>query len=181
MNRQAKSSIINYLVEQLKNHNSFYVIDATHLSVSAIEQFRRSCQSEQAVYKVVKNTLVLKALAELSSMDNVYESLKNDVLKKVTGIVFIKDNAQKPAKIILNFRKLAETDKPILKGAYVDGELFIGNDKLEILAKLKSKQELLGELIAMLQSPIQHVLSSLRGGQHQLMGMLQTLGDRKES
>lgn len=181
MKRQAKSANIHYLVEQFKSYNCFYVIDASHLTVSAIEQFRRSCEEAQAVYKVVKNTLVLKALAELSSMDTVFESLKNDVLKNVTGIVFIKDNAPKPAKVILDFRQKTEGDKPVLKGAYVAGELFLGDDKLAVLKKLKSRQELLGELMAMLQSLIQNVLSSLQGSHNQLMGVLKTLGDRKEA
>ncbi len=181
MNRQAKSANIHYLVEQFKNHDCFYVIDASHLTVAAIEQFRRSCNEAQAIYKVVKNTLVLKALAELSSMDTVFAPLKNDVLKNVTGIVFIKDNAQKPAKIILDFRKQTGDEKPVLKGAYVDGELFLGDDKLEVLKKLKSKQELLGELIGMLQSPIHNVLSSLQGSHNQLMAVLKTLGDRQEA
>ena len=178
MNRQAKSATIEYLVEQLKSHECFYVIDSSHLSVAAIEQFRRYCYEEQAIYKVVKNTLALKALAECSTMPNEYDSLKDDVFKKMTGVIFIKENAQRPAKLILKFRQQNGFNRPVLKGAYVNGELFLGDDKLEMLNKLKSKQELIAGIIYTLQTPIKNILSALQNGGSQLVGILKTLGDR---
>ncbi len=179
MNRQGKSFIINYLVEQFKCHDCFYVIDATHLPVSVIDKFRRDCHDQKATYKVVKNTLVLKALEQLPVMNDVYHSLKSDVLKQVTGIVFINEKAQEPSKIILKSRQQIGAPRPVLKGAYVDGQLFIGDDKLEVLNKLKSKQELLGEIIGVLQTPLNKVLLGLRSSHHQLMGIIRTLGDKQ--
>jgi large subunit ribosomal protein L10 len=180
MNRQEKSEIIKYLVDQFKNHDCFYIVDATRLSVSAIDQFRRSCYNAGINYKVAKNTLVLKALDELPHMSKASETLKDEVLKGFTGILFINENASAPAKLVAAFREQKSLDRPILKGAYIDGELFVGDDKLEVLSKLKSKQVLIGEIITLLKSPMANVLSALQSSKSQLAGIIKTLGDRKE-
>lgn len=180
MNRQDKSVLIKYLADQFKSHDCFYIVDATKLSVSATDQFRRNCYQAGVTYKVAKNTLVLKALDELPHMGSVYESLKEEVLKGFTGILFINENASVPAKLVAEFRQQRSLDRPILKGAYIDGELFVGDEKLEALSKLKSKQVLVGEIIALLKSPMYNVLSALQHSKSQLAGIIKTLGDRKE-
>lgn len=180
MNRQEKSIVIKYLADQFKSHDYFYIVDATRLSVSATDQFRRSCYKAGITYKVAKNTLVLKALDDLPHMSNVYDSLKNEVLKGFTGILFINENASVPAKLVAEFRQQKSLDRPILKGAYIDGELFVGDDKLETLARLKSKQVLIGEIIALLQAPMSNVLSALQRSNSQLAGIIKTLSGIKE-
>lgn len=180
MNRKEKTDIIKNLADKFKSHDSFYIVDSTTLSVQATNQFRRACHQIGVSYKVAKNTLILKALDEVPKMDSIYEPLRDKVLKGFSGILFFNENANIPAKLVQDFRKQNNLDKPILKGAYVDGELFVGDENLETLTKLKSKQVLIGELITLLQSPISNVLSALQSSKTQLSGIIKTLGDRKE-
>jgi large subunit ribosomal protein L10 len=165
MTRNEKALIIQDLLEQFKYHDCFYMIDATHLSVEAINTFRRNCQQAGVNYKVAKNTLLLRALHEASiASDNVYNSLQKEVLKGFTGVLFVNQSANIPAKLVKEFRKQVNIERPILKGAYVAGELYIGNDQLDQLSQLKSKQILIGEIIACLKTPIQQVISALQSG-----------------
>jgi large subunit ribosomal protein L10 len=181
MNRKEKTTIIQQLAESFKSNDCFYIVDSTKLSVQAINQFRRDCYQAGVTYKVAKNTLILKALDELPNMaEDVYASLRDDVLKGFSGILFFNETASVPAKLVKEFRKQKNSDRPILKGAYVDGELFVGDENLETLSQLKSKQVLIGELISLLQAPMANVLSALQSGKNQLSGILKTLGDKNE-
>jgi large subunit ribosomal protein L10 len=180
MDRKEKSQVIKDLAEKFKNHDCFYIVDSTSLSVQAINQFRRACHQVGVSYQVAKNTLILKALDEIPKMDSIYDSLRDKVLRGFSGILFFNENANIPAKLVQDFRRQINLDKPILKGAYIDGELFVGDENLEALTKLKSKQVLIGEIIALLQSPISNVLSALQSGKSQLSGIIKTLGDREE-
>ncbi|OJW69329.1 MAG: 50S ribosomal protein L10 [Candidatus Amoebophilus sp. 36-38] len=180
MNRQEKTIIIKDLAEKFRNNNCFYIVDSTSLSVQATNQFRRECRQVGVSYRVAKNTLILKALDEMPGMNGIYESLRDKVLKGFSGILFFNENANIPAKLVQDFRKEKNLDRPILKGAYIDGELFVGDENLEALTKLKSKQVLIGEIIGLLQSPMANVLSALQSGKTQISGIIKTLGDRKE-
>jgi large subunit ribosomal protein L10 len=181
MNRKEKTAIIQQLAESFKNNDCFYIVDSTKLSVQATNQFRRDCCQAGVTYKVAKNTLILKALDEVPNMaSDIYASLRDEVLKGFSGILFFNETASVPAKLVKEFRKQKNLDRPILKGAYIDGELFVGDENLETLSQLKSKQVLIGEIITLLQSPMSNVLSALQSGKNQLSGIIKTLGDRSE-
>ena len=178
MNRKEKSIIINNLADNFKEYTCFYIIDATKISVEAINQFRRNCRQADIIYQVAKNTLILKALTEVSEK-NTYESLSENALKGFSGILFSKGAANLPAKLIKEFKKQQNLDRPILKGAYIDGEIFFGNENLEILSQLKSKSVLIAELISSLQSPMNNLLSALQSGKNKLSGIIKTLSDKE--
>eukprot|EP01132_Coremiostelium_polycephalum_P000342 gene342-434_t len=155
--------------------------DATSLSVQKIDKFRRDCAQANIIYQVAKNTLIVQALNQASHLaSGVYDPLRDEVLRGFSGILFFKESANVPAKLVKSFRSQQNSEKPTLKGAYVEGELFVGDQNLEALTQLKSKQVLIGELIALLQSPMANVLSALQSGKDKLSGILTTLGDKKE-
>jgi large subunit ribosomal protein L10 len=174
MTRKEKNEIVETLASQLASTDYFYVIDAGGLNVEEVNDFRRKCFQAGVVYRVVKNTLISKALEKLESGVD-YSILSKVVLKGVSGILFAKDIGSIPAKIIKDFRKQRRLGSPLLKGASIDKDLFIGEEHLDALSQLKSRAELLGELIALLNSPIANVIASLQSGKHQLAGLMRTL------
>jgi large subunit ribosomal protein L10 len=178
MTRKDKNKIVEALVGQLATIDYFYVIDAQGLSAEEIGDFRRKCFQAGVVYRVVKNTLINKALEKLKNEVD-YSVLREKVLKGFSGILFAQDVGSTPAKIIKEFRKQRKLAKPFFKGACIDKELFVGEAYLDALSQLKSKAELLGELIGLLQSPITRVVASLQSGKHQLVGVLQALAAKK--
>ncbi len=178
MNREEKAQIIEELVDRINNHSYFYITDASGLTVAEMNEFRKMCYSRGLEYKVFKNSLIKKALAKV---DNDFQAFEDGgVLKGFSGILFSREVANLPAKVIKEYRKKRKKDKPLLKGAYVDNDLFVGNDKLDALSSLKSKEELIGEVIALLQSPAKNVIASLQSGEHKLAGIVKTLQDKKE-
>jgi large subunit ribosomal protein L10 len=155
MTREQKSIAIEDLTAQLADTNIFYVADISGLNADVTSNLRRACYKAGIKLEVVKNTLLAKAL---EASDNDYGDLAS-VLKGNSSIL-IADVANAPAKIIKEFRK--KSDKPLLKGAYINAEVYIGDDQLESLASLKSKEEVIGEIIGLLQSPAQRVISALK-------------------
>jgi large subunit ribosomal protein L10 len=178
MTRKDKNKIVEALVKQLSTIDYFYVIDAEGLSAGEISDFRGKCFQAGVVYQVVKNTLINKALEKLESEVD-YSAFSNTVLKGFSGILFAQDVGSTPAKIIKEFRKQRKLAKPFFKGACIDKELFVGEECLDVLSQLKSKTELLRELIALLQSPITRLMASLQSGKHQLVGVLRALAEKK--
>lgn len=179
MNRQEKSEIIENLVEKFKTNNVFYITDASGLTVAQVNSFRRKCYEKGIEYQVVKNTLIKKALEQL---DADFNSFGEQVLKGFSGIMFTSEVGNLPAKVIKDYRKSGGPgDKPMLKGASIDFDLFIGEDNLDTLSNLKSKAELIGEIINLLQSPAKNVVASLQSSQHKLAGIVKTLSEREES
>jgi large subunit ribosomal protein L10 len=178
MTRKEKHEIVETLVERLASTDYFYVIDAEGLTIKEINDFRRKCFQAGVVYQVVKNTLIHKALEKLPSEVD-YSVFSETVLRGFSGILFAQDTGSIPAKIIKDFRKQRRLKSPLLKGASIHKELFIGEKHLDALSQLKSKAELLGELIALLKSPITHVMASLHSGKHQLVGVLKALAEKK--
>lgn len=178
MTRKEKNEIVEALVRQFASTDYFYVIDAGGLSVEEISDFRRRCFHAGVVYQVVKNTLIHKALEKLKSEVD-YSVFNDTVLKGFSGILFAKDVGSTPAKIIQEFRKRRKLANPLLKGASIDQEIFIGEEHLDELSRLKSKTELLGELIGLLQAPMTRVMASLQSGKHQLAGIVKALADKK--
>ncbi|CAA9195599.1 50S ribosomal protein L10 [Flavobacterium collinsii] len=155
MTREEKSIAIENLTAQLAGTNIIYVSDISGLNAETTSNLRRACFKAGIKLEVVKNTLLAKAM-EASANDY------GDLPTVLTGnsAIFISDVANAPGKIIKDFRK--KSDKPVLKGAYINSEVYIGDNQLEALATIKSKEELLGELIGLLQSPAQRIISALQ-------------------
>nr|WP_199002010.1 50S ribosomal protein L10 [Flavobacterium sp. ASV13] len=155
MTREEKSIAIENLTAQLAGTNIIYVSDISGLNAETTSNLRRACFKAGIKLEVVKNTLLAKAM-EASSTDY------GDLPSVLTGnsAIFISDVANAPGKIIKDFRK--KSDKPVLKGAFINNEIYIGDNQLDTLATIKSKEELLGELIGLLQSPAQRIISALQ-------------------
>jgi large subunit ribosomal protein L10 len=155
MTREEKSIAIEDLTAQLAGTNIVYVSDISGLNAETTSNLRRACFKAGIKLEVVKNTLLAKAM-EASANDY------GDLPSVLTGnsAIFIADIANAPGKIIKDFRK--KSDKPVLKGAYINSEIYIGDDQLDALATIKSKEELIGEIIGLLQSPAQRVISALQ-------------------
>jgi large subunit ribosomal protein L10 len=179
MTRDEKKVIIDGLTEKFKENPFFYITDASGFSVAQINAFRRTCFERGVEYKVYKNTLIQKALENL---DSDYSKLSAEALKGFSGIIFSKETSNLPAKVLLDFRKkLGKKEvRPLFKGAGIDSDVFIGEANLEVLASLKSKEELLGDLISLLQSPAKNLVSALQSGQNNITGVLKTLAEREK-
>jgi large subunit ribosomal protein L10 len=172
MEKNLKNQEIATLKEKFSNSTYFYITDSSTLSVEKINKFRRLCFNSGIEYRVSKNTLIRKALEQVGGN---YEALY-PLLNGPTGVMFSADSSS-AAKVLKEFRK--GNDKPVLKGAYIDSDIFIGDNQIAILAALKSKSELLGEIIGLLQSPAKNVISALQASSGQkIAGLLKTLEER---
>ena len=176
MNKEQKTAMIAELTEKFSESDFFYITDSSTLTVEKVNQLRALCFENGVEMKVIKNTLIKKAF-EASPEEKGYDKLI-EALKGPTAVMFT-DTANAPAKVIKKFRESAE--KPVLKAAYIESDIFIGDDQIERLASLKSKEDLLGEVIVLLQSPIKNVLGSLQSGEHTLAGLVKALQEREAS
>jgi large subunit ribosomal protein L10 len=158
MTKQEKNEVIEVLKEKFSQYNNFYVTNTESLTVAQVTTLRRHCFDKQVEMKVAKNTLIKKALESLDSAkySGVYESLNN-----VTALLF-SENPKDPALILSGFRKENNNEKPTLKAAFINGDVFVGDNQLIALTKIKTKNELIGEVIGLLQSPIQRVVGALQ-------------------
>lgn len=173
MNREEKNRIIDNLTDSISNAKHFYLADISNLDAEITSKLRRACFEKEVNLVVVKNTLLKKALQNFDGkFDDFYEVLENS-----TSIMFAEIN-NIPAKLIKEFRK--KYQKPVLKAAYVEESIYIGDDQLDILSSIKSKEELIGDLIALLQSPARNVLSALQSGSNKLTGIIQTLSEKNK-
>jgi len=175
MNKEQKNQAIESLSVLLKEHPHFYLTDASGLSVEKTNKLRRMCFDKEVKMLVVKNTLLSKAMEKTSAN---YEPL-HDTLIGATAILF-SSVANAPAKLIKEFRK-GGNEKPVLKSAFVEESVYIGHNQLDTLANIKSKNEMIGDIIAMLQSPAQNVISALQSGKNKIAGIIKTLEDKKPS
>lgn len=157
MTKDQKNEVIGLLKEKFSQYNNFYITDTESLSVEQVSNLRRSCFNQQVEMKVAKNTLIRKALESLDSEKyaGLYQSLNN-----VTALMF-SENPKNPAVIISSFRKENNAERPTLKAAFINGDIFVGDNSLDALTKIKTKNELLGEVIGLLQSPAKRVLAAL--------------------
>jgi large subunit ribosomal protein L10 len=157
MTKDQKNEVIEILKEKFNQYNNFYITDTESLSVEQVSNLRRSCFNKQVEMKVAKNTLIRKALESLDSekFAGVYDSLH-----KVTALMF-SENPKDPAVIISAFRKDNPGDRPTLKAAFINGDIFVGDDALNALKNIKTKNELIGEVIGLLQSPAKRVIAAL--------------------
>ncbi len=177
MTREDKAVIIEELSDKFKTIPYFYITDASGMSVAQTNDLRRECFKRGIEYKVYKNTLIGKAL---ESLDTDYSSFKSEgVLKGFSGVMFHPESGKDAAKLIKEFIKSSGTKNLKLKGASVDYSLFIGHDQLDSLINLKSKTELIGEVIGLLQSPAKNVISALSSGGNKLAGIIKTLSERE--
>ncbi len=174
MTREEKEQIIGELSQKFAENAHFYVTDASGFTVEQINNFRRMCFKSGVEYRVYKNTLIQKALERQEGVD--YSPIFN-VLSGFSGVMFSKEVGNAPAKIIKEFRKKME-GKPVLKAASIGSDFFIGDENLDTLNDLKSKNELIGEVISLLQSPAKNVLSALLSGKQTLAGLVKTLEER---
>lgn len=172
MNREQKKQAVIDLTEQVNNATNLYVTDSSELNVESINKFRGMCYENNIQFQVVKNTLLKKAF-EASDIN--YEGLY-DVLVGPTSLMF-SDTANLPAKVLKEFRE--DFDKPLLKAAIIDSEVYLGDEMIKELVSLKSKEELIGEVMGLLESPMKNVLSALNSGGATLSGVLQTLSEKE--
>lgn len=177
MKREDKSKIIEDLSQKFASTNYFYITDASGMTVEQVNKFRKMCYAKGIEYKVVKNSLIKKAL---SSKEGDYSTFNQKVLKGFSGILF-SETGNAPAKLLKEFY-LSGVQKPVLKGAYIDSDLFIGENQLDTLHALKSKSELVADIIALLQSPAKNVISALKSNSaDKIAGLVKTLSERSES
>lgn len=175
MTRAEKTQLIDDLSAKLKESEYFYITDSSNLTVEQVNQLRREFFEKGIEMRVIKNTLIRKALEKLPEEKNVEQLY--EVLSGPTSVLFT-EVGNAPAKVIKEFRK---TNKmPMLKAAYIDSAVFIGDDQLETLSVLKSKEDLIGDVIMLLQSPAKNVLSALQSGSQTLAGLLKALEEREE-
>jgi large subunit ribosomal protein L10 len=158
MTKQEKNDVIELLKGKFAQYNNFYITDTESLSVEQVSNLRRHCFDKQVEMKVAKNTLIKKALESIDAEKyaGVYDSLH-----KVTALMF-SENPKDPAMILSGFRKANNNEKPELKAAFINGDVFVGDNQLKALTQIKTKNELIGEVIGLLQSPIQRVIGALQ-------------------
>ncbi|HSY77547.1 MAG TPA: 50S ribosomal protein L10 [Bacteroidia bacterium] len=158
MTKQEKNDVIEVLKGKFSQYNNFYITNTESLTVEQVSKLRRHCFTKQVEMKVAKNTLIRKALEGLDAEKyaGVYDSLNH-----VTALLF-SENPKEPALIISSFRKENNNEKPVLKAAFINGDIFVGDNQLRSLTQIKTKNELIGEVIGLLQSPIQRVLGALQ-------------------
>ncbi len=171
MNKQEKDKTIQALDNMLSDNNNFYLADISGLNAEQNSALRRLCFKRSVSIKVVKNTLLKKAL-EKNDID--FSQLYNVLVGNTSIMQAEAGNA--PAKVIKEFRK--KNDKPILKAAHIEEAMYIGDENLATLADLKSKEELIGDIITLLQSPAKNVISSLQSGGNKLAGIIKTLEEK---
>jgi large subunit ribosomal protein L10 len=176
MTKDQKNEVIDVLKDKFSQYSNFYITDTESLTVAQVGKLRRACFSKKVEMKVAKNTLIKKALEAIDAerYTGVYESLHN-----VTALLF-SENPKEPALIISSFRKDTKGDRPVLKAAFIDGSVYTGDKELETLTTLKSKQDLIGEVIGLLQSPAKNVISGLNAGS-KLAGIIKALEDRAQA
>jgi large subunit ribosomal protein L10 len=176
MTKDQKNEVIELLKGKFSQYHNFYVTNTESLTVEQVGKLRRICFNKKVEMKVAKNTLIKKALENLDSQrySGMFPSLNG-----VTALLF-SDNAKEPALIISSFRKDTNLEKPVLKAAFIDGDVFEGDNQLNTLTTLKSKHDLIGEIIGLLQSPAKNVISGLNAG-GKLAGLIQALEARAQA
>lgn len=169
--REDKNKLIESIAEKLNEYSHFYLTDISGLNAEQTSGLRRKCYEKDIQMMVVKNTLLRKAFDKIEgSYDELFDTLKGN-----TSVMFA-NTGNAPAKLIKEFRK--GNEKPILKGAFVEEGLYIGDGNLETLISIKSKEEVIGDIITILQSPIKNLISSLESGKNIISGVVKTLSEK---
>lgn len=176
MTKAEKTAVIEELKEKFENASFFYVTDSSTLTVEQVNKLRGLLFEKGIEMRVVKNTLARKAL-EAASPEKNFDTSLLDTLKGPTALMFT-DVANAPGKVIKEFRK--ESDMPVVKSAYIDTAIYVGDDQLDALSSIKSKEEMLGEVITLLQSPMKNLLGQLQSGGNTISGLLKALEERAQ-
>ena len=172
MTREEKTLAVEALKETVSNNNVIYLSDISGIDAETSSKLRRLCHSRGIKLQVVKNTMLKKAMeSSEKDFDPFYVALKGNTS------IMIAEAGNAPAKLIKEFRK--KQDKPVLKGAFIDESFYIGDEHLEVLSTLKSKEELIGDIITILQSPAKNVVASLQSGKNTIAGLVKALGERE--
>jgi large subunit ribosomal protein L10 len=171
MRKEQKAELVENILENVNTYAHLYLTDINGLDAETTSTLRRKCFEKDVKLTVVKNTLLKIAL---DKAEGDYEELYQTLVGN-TAVMF-SNTGNVPAKLIKEIRK--DNDKPILKGAYVEESIYLGDDKIEVLSTIKSKDELIGDVIALLQSPVKNVVSALQSGGHTLSGLVKTLSER---
>ncbi len=172
MTRDEKAKVIDNLAQEINGAKHFYLTDISALNAEDTSKLRRKCFEKDIKLVVVKNTLLRKALEKSEGKYNELFSVLNDA----TSIMFT-ESSSAPAKLIKEFRK--RLDRPLLKAAFVEESIYIGDNQLDALSSIKSKEELIGEIISLLQSPAKNVISALQSGGGTLAGIIKTLSEKE--
>lgn len=175
MTKEDKAVLIDELKEKFASYTFFYITDASGMTVADTNRFRRMCFERGLEYKVIKNSLIKKVL---EGMDTDYSEFNGKVLKGFSGVIFTNEAGNAPARLLKDFYKTG-SEKPILKGASIDSSLYIGAENLDTLTQIKSRLELIAELVGLLQSPGQRLASALQSGGGGIAGVLKTLSENK--
>lgn len=172
MTKEEKNALISDLAERLSKNDVIYLADVSDLDAENSSRLRRLCYTRNVSMQVVKNTLLQKAMERVEGKDfgDIYSVLKGNTS------IMIAETGNAPAKLIQEFRK--KQDRPLLKGAWIQESVYVGDNQLTALANLKSKDELIGDIILLLQSPAKNVVSGLQSGGNKLAGLIKTLQDR---
>lgn len=171
--REEKEKIVELLRDRFNENANFYLADLSEMSVNDTNRFRKMCYDEGVHVQVVKNNLIKKALDEA----NIDEEGLDDVIQGPSSVLFA-PNVNAPAKLIKEFRKTHE--RPVLKAAYVEENLYVGDENLETLVNLKSREDLIADVVSLLQSPMKNVMSALQSGGNKLSGIVKTLSEKND-
>lgn len=173
MNKEEKKAVIDSLVEKINKNAHFYLTDTAELNAVDTHTLRKLCHEKEIELLVVKNTLLQKALEQVGgNFDGIEKALKG-----ATSVMFT-NTGNVPAKLIKQIRKTGK-EKPVLKAAYIEEELYIGDSQLDMLTSIKSRDELLGDIIGLLQSPMTNLVSALQSGGNTISGLVKALGEKE--
>ncbi len=174
MTREEKNQVIDKLTGQINNASHIYITDTLGLDAGNTVELRKECYKNEIELVVAKNTLLKKAIEKSDKdLSELFEALTGP-----TSVMF-SEVGNKPAKLIIDFRKKRNLEKPILKGAFVEDDVYFGDDQVDALASIKSKNELIADVIGLLQAPVVNVLSALQSGGNTLSGILKSLEEKK--
>ena len=174
MTREEKNQLIDSLAEQLSNSSTIYITDISDLNSERTTKLRALCYKSNVHLQVVKNTLLKKAMEKTEKdFSGLYDTLSGSTS------MMISDSGNAPAKLIREFRK-SGSERPLFKGAYIQEMIYLGDDQLDFLVTIKSKNELIAEVISLLQSPVKNVISALQSGGQTLTGVMKTLSERQQ-
>ena len=178
MRKEDKIELVKDLTKKFKENNIFYLLDASGLTVAQVNTFREKCFKKDVEYKVIKNSFIKKAL-ENQEIDY-SEIIDGDSLKGFSGLLFAGQSPSGPAKVLKDFRKSLDSDHPSLKVASIESDMFIGDDHLDSLSKLKGKEEIIGDIILLLKSPAKNIISLLKSSENKISGVIKALEDKQE-
>ena len=178
MRKENKVELVKDLTQKFKENNIFYLLDASGLTVDQINNFREKCFKQDVEYKVVKNTFIKKALE--NQEEDYSEIIEGDSLKGFSGLLFANQTPSGPAKVIKEFRKSLDSDRPSLKAASIESDIFLGDDNLDSLSKLKGKEEIIGDIVLLLQSPAKNIISLLKSSENKISGVVKALEDKQK-